>query len=95
MSSEPPGGLLRYTARTEATTMASAFGIDEAFASMAPGAVPASRLVPELGAALELVTRLGGSVASEIRTVPGIGSWAFVTGVDGCELLLWETAPSD
>lgn len=74
--------------------MTSAAAIDTAFASMAPGAVPASRLVPDLRAALDLVRRLGGSVASEIRTAPGIGSWAFVAGTDGRELLLWESAPA-
>jgi predicted enzyme related to lactoylglutathione lyase len=72
--------------------MASAAPIDRALASMPAGTVPASRLVPDLGAALELVRRLGGSIASEVRTVPGIGSWAFVSGTDGRELLLWESA---
>ena len=75
--------------------MASAAAVDHVFAAMAPGAVPASHLVPDLGAALDLVRRLGGSVASEIRTAPGIGSWAFVAATDGSELVLWENADSD
>ena len=70
--------------------MMSAAGLDRAFESMARGAVPASRIVPDLEAALGLVRKLGGSVVSEIRTAPGIGSWAFVAGSDGSELLLWE-----
>lgn len=74
--------------------MASATTIDRAFDSMAPGAVPGSRVVPDLVAAIELVRRIGGSVASEIRTAPGIGSWAFVSGTDGRELMLWEFATS-
>jgi predicted enzyme related to lactoylglutathione lyase len=72
--------------------MASAARLDSVFESMAQGAVPASRTVPDLEAALGLVRRLGGSVASEIRTAPGIGSWAFVAASDGTELLLWENA---
>jgi predicted enzyme related to lactoylglutathione lyase len=72
--------------------MASAARLESVFESMPPGAVPASRTVPDLEAALGLVRQLGGSVASEIRTAPGIGSWAFVAGSDGSELLLWETA---
>jgi predicted enzyme related to lactoylglutathione lyase len=74
--------------------MVSAARLDRAFESMAQGAVPASRMVPDLEAALGLVRRLGGSVASEIRTAPGIGSWVFVADSDGSELLLWETAAS-
>lgn len=70
--------------------MASAARLDSVFESMAPGAVPASRTVPDLEAALGLVRQLGGSVVSEIRTAPGIGSWAFVAGSDGSELLLWQ-----
>jgi predicted enzyme related to lactoylglutathione lyase len=71
--------------------MASA-ALESIFDSMPPGAVPASRTVPDLEAALGIVQQLGGSVASEVRTAPGIGSWAFVAGTDGCELLLWENA---
>ena len=72
--------------------MASAARLDSVFGSMAQGAVPASRTVPDLEAALGLVRQLGGSVVSEIRTAPGIGSWAFVAGSDGSELLLWQNA---
>ena len=68
--------------------------LDRVFESMAPGDVPTSRMVSDLEAALGLVRRLGGSVVSEIRTAPGIGSWAFVAGSDGSELLLWENAAS-
>jgi predicted enzyme related to lactoylglutathione lyase len=56
--------------------------------------VPATRRVPDLEAALGLVRRLGGSIASETRTAPGIGSWAFVAHNDGSELLLWESSVS-
>lgn len=58
------------------------------------GEVPATRTVPDLEAALGLVRRLGGSIASEKRTVPGIGSWAFVSDHDGSELLLWQSSTS-
>ena len=57
----------------------------------AAGDVPATRTVPDLDAALGLVRRLGGSIVSETRTVPGIGSWAFVSDRDGSELLLWQS----
>jgi predicted enzyme related to lactoylglutathione lyase len=70
--------------------MASVQQLDGAFAAGGQGAVPACRTVPDLTAALELVDRQGGSVASEIRTAPGVGSWAFVTERDGSELLLWQ-----
>ena len=66
--------------------------LDRAFTSMKEGAVPASRMVPDLEAALDLVRRLGGAIASEMRTAPGIGSWAFVAGADGREVLLWQDA---
>jgi hypothetical protein len=56
------------------------------------GDVPAMRTVPDLGVALGLVRRLGGSVVSETRTAPGIGSWAFVSDNDGSELLLWQSS---
>lgn len=72
--------------------MASAGRLDSIFDAMTQGAVPASRSVPDLRAALGVVRELGGSVVSEIRTAPGIGSWAFVAGSDGSELLLWENA---
>jgi predicted enzyme related to lactoylglutathione lyase len=58
------------------------------------GEVPATRSVSDLGAALRLVRRLGGSIASETRTVPGIGSWAFVSDRHGRELLLWQSTIS-
>jgi predicted enzyme related to lactoylglutathione lyase len=53
--------------------------------------VPATRTVPDLEAALDLVRRLGGSIVSETRTAPGIGSWAFVADRDGSELVLWQS----
>jgi predicted enzyme related to lactoylglutathione lyase len=56
------------------------------------GAVPATRTVADLDAALGLVRRLGGSIVSETRAVPGIGSWAFVSDTDGRELLLWQSS---
>jgi predicted enzyme related to lactoylglutathione lyase len=55
-------------------------------------AVPSSRTVRSLDAALQLVRRLGGSVMSEKRTAPGIGSWALVVDTEGNELVLWENA---
>jgi predicted enzyme related to lactoylglutathione lyase len=58
----------------------------------APGKVPTTRTVAHLDAALRLVRRLGGSVVSETRTAPGIGSWVFVADVEGRELLLWQDA---
>lgn len=58
------------------------------------GDVPTARTVSDLEAALGLVRRLGGSIESETRTVPGIGSWAFVSDNDGSELLLWQGAGS-
>lgn len=56
--------------------------------------VPTTRTVADLEAALGLVRRLGGSIVSETRTVPGIGSWAFVSDNDGSELLLWQSSIS-
>ncbi|HSL75608.1 MAG TPA: hypothetical protein VK867_01595 [Candidatus Limnocylindrales bacterium] len=56
--------------------------------------IPATRTVPDLEAALDLVRRRGGSIASETRTAPGIASWAFVSDRDGRELLLWQSAIS-
>jgi predicted enzyme related to lactoylglutathione lyase len=58
------------------------------------GEVPATRTVPDLESALRLVRRLGGSIVSETRTAPGIGSWAFVADNDGSELLLWQSSTS-
>ena len=74
--------------------MASAARIGDVFAAMAHEAVPGARIVPDLDAAIRTVRRLGGSVASETRTAPGIGSWAFVSDRDGSELLLWQNAAS-
>lgn len=74
--------------------MASTTRLDGVFGEMSQGAVPGSRLVADLEAALGLVRRLGGLVASETRTAPGIGSWAFVADRDGSELLLWQHAAS-
>ena len=55
-------------------------------------AVPTSRTVRSLERALRLVQRFGGSVTSETRTAPGIGSWALVTDARGNDLVLWEDA---
>lgn len=54
--------------------------------------VPGSRSVPDLVAAIDALRRHGGRLASEIRTAPGIASWAFVSDPDGHELLLWQNA---
>ena len=72
--------------------MVSAIGLERVFEPMMQGAVPASRTVSDLEEAIGLVRRRGGWVASEVRTAPGIGSWAFVADRDGSELLLWEDA---
>jgi predicted enzyme related to lactoylglutathione lyase len=81
-----------------AITMSLASALDAAprigpVASASPH-VPTTRSVPSLEAALGDVLRLGGSVTSETRTVPGIGSWAFVADARGVELVLWEDAPA-
>jgi predicted enzyme related to lactoylglutathione lyase len=55
------------------------------------GEVPTTRTVRDLEAALSLVRRLGGSIVSEIRIAPGIGSWAFVSDSEGGELVLWQS----
>ena len=54
--------------------------------------VPTTRSVPSLDAALRAIRRLGGTVTSERRTVPGIGSWAFIADAEGAEIVLWEHA---
>jgi len=54
--------------------------------------VPTSRTVPNLELALGVVRRLGGSVTSETRRAPGIGTWALVTDAHGNDLVLWENA---
>ena len=72
--------------------MASQRRIEQAFGPR--GEVPATRTVADLEAALAIVRRLGGSIVSETRTAPGIGSWAFVSDNDGSELLLWQSSIS-
>ena len=72
--------------------MFSTTHLDGALGPTVGTTVPTSRSVPSLSAALGLVMRLGGSVASEVRTAPGIGSWALVTDGEGNELVLWENA---
>jgi predicted enzyme related to lactoylglutathione lyase len=52
--------------------------------------VPTTRSVPSLEAALRNTMRLGGTVTSETRTVPSIGSWAFIADAAGVEIVLWE-----
>ena len=54
--------------------------------------VPTTRSVQSLEAALRDIRRLGRTVTSETRTVPGIGSWAFIADADGIEIVLWEGA---
>jgi predicted enzyme related to lactoylglutathione lyase len=54
--------------------------------------VPRTRIVRSLEEALRGVRELGGTIASETRTAPGIGSWAFVADVDGTEIVLWQDA---
>jgi predicted enzyme related to lactoylglutathione lyase len=53
-------------------------------------AVPTARSVPSLDDALRQLALVGGAIASETRTAPGVGSWALVTDRDGNELVLWE-----
>lgn len=72
--------------------MASAARFGGVFAGAAHETVPGARTVSDLEAALRTTRRLGGWVASEIRTAPGIGSWAFVSDRDGREILLWQNA---
>ena len=54
--------------------MAASAQLTDVFSGSAPGPVPGAQIVPDLRAALDLVRRLGGAIASEIRTAPGIGS---------------------
>ena len=82
-----------------AITMSRGSAFDTTPALMAPAtpatpSVPTTRSVPSLEAALRDVRRLGGTVTSETRTVPGIGSWAFVADADGAELVIWQDAPA-
>ena len=80
-----------------AITMSHGSALDAAPARMvaampARPSVPTTRPVMSLEAALRDIRRLGGTVTSETRTAPGIGSWAFVADADGVELVLWEDA---
>jgi len=80
-----------------AITMSHGSGPDAAAAPMvaamrARPAVPTTRSVMSLEAALRDIQLSGGSITSETRTVPGIGTWAFVADADGVELVLWEDA---
>lgn len=82
-----------------AITMSPASALDAAAARIGPIApaspsVPTTRSVPSLDAALREVRRRGGTVTSETRSVPGIGSWAFVADAAGTEVVLWEDAPA-
>jgi predicted enzyme related to lactoylglutathione lyase len=54
--------------------------------------VPTAHTVASLDDALRQFALFGGSITSERRTAPGIGSWALVTDRDGNELVLWEAA---
>jgi len=83
-----------------AITMSLASALDAAPAQVGPitpemPPVPTTRSVPSLDAALRTIRRLGGTVTSETRTAPGIGSWAFVATADGAELVVWEDAATD
>ena len=71
-------------------TSAKTLDSDPGVTGTAP--VPSSRTVASLRSALSAIVRHGGSVTSETRTAPGIGSWAFVVDREGRELVLWETA---
>jgi predicted enzyme related to lactoylglutathione lyase len=80
-----------------AITKSLASAQDAAPAPMGPAtpvlpSVPTTRPVPSLESALRDIHRLGGTVTSETRTAPGIGSWAFIADADGVELVLWEDA---
>jgi len=55
-------------------------------------AVPTARTVSSLNDALRSIALFGGSITSETRTAPGIGSWALVTDPQGNDLVLWEDA---
>jgi predicted enzyme related to lactoylglutathione lyase len=80
-----------------AITMSLASAVDPAPAPQRSGtrrlpSVPTTHPVPSLEAALRDIRRLGGTVTSETRTVPGIGSWAFIADADGVEIVLCEYA---
>jgi predicted enzyme related to lactoylglutathione lyase len=72
--------------------MFSTTHLDGAIGLAVATSVPTSRSVSSLSVALGVVRRLGGSVTSEVRTAPGIGSWALVTDAEGNDLVLWENA---
>jgi predicted enzyme related to lactoylglutathione lyase len=82
-----------------AITMSLASALDAAPAQIGPvtpglPSVPTTRSVPSLKAALRDIRRLGGTVTSETRTAPGIGSWVFIADAAGVEVVLWENAPA-
>jgi len=81
-----------------AITMSLATALDAAPAQIAvtprSPLVPTTRSVPSLEAALRDIRRLGGTVTSETRMAPGIGSWAFIADADGVELVIWQDAPA-
>jgi predicted enzyme related to lactoylglutathione lyase len=72
--------------------MARSITPDIAIRPRVDGPVPMSRSVPSLAAALSVILRDGGSITSETRTAPGIGSWTFVADGHGNEIVLWEDA---
>ena len=83
-----------------AITMSHGSALDAAPARMvaavpARPSVPTMRWVTSLESALRDLRRLGGRITSEMRTAPGIGSWAFVAGADGVEHVLWEDASAN
>lgn len=75
-----------------AQTMSLTGAFGAAPAASAVASVPTTCPVPSLEAALRAVLRHGGTVTSETRTAPGIGSWAFVVDDQGGEAVLWEDA---
>lgn len=80
------------TLATFEQTLPASAASDRRFGGGRPGIVPGSRIVPDLTAAIDALRRRGMRLASEIRTAPGIASWAFVANADGQELLLWQNA---
>ena len=81
-------------------TIMSLTGAQEAapgqIGSVAPvlPSVPTARSVPSLEAAMREIRQRGGTVTSDTRTAPGIGSWAFVADAAGVEVVLWQNAPA-
>ena len=98
MTSDIDGGLMGIGNHADAwrIPMAQTMSLTTAFgarpAASAAAFVPTTRPVPSLRAALRAVLRQGGTVTSETRTAPGIGSWAFVVDAHGREAVLWEDA---